>query len=155
MTFIDTNILLYAISPAANEHTKSEKDREILRRDDLSLSVQVLQEFYVQATRKSRIHPLSHVDATNLITLWLRFNVVELSVPLMQAALRIKSRYEITYWDAAILAAATYSGCKELISEDLTLDRLTTKSNSSIHSLNLLRQLRDAPVWERIREVCP
>ena len=117
MTFVDTNILLYAVCPGGHDRTKAEKAREILRRDDLALSVQVLQEFYVQATRPTRAQPLSHADAAALITLWLRFTVIELSVPLMQAALRLKDRYQTSYWDAAILAAA--AGCTELLSEDL------------------------------------
>ena len=60
MIFLDTNILLYAISSAPAERVKAEKAREILRRSDLVFSVQVLQEFYVQATRPSRTQPLSH-----------------------------------------------------------------------------------------------
>lgn len=119
MTFIDTNILLYAICPGSHERAKAEKAREILRRDDIALSVQVLQEFYVQATRPTRAQPLSHAEATALINLWLRFTVVELSVPLMQAALRLKDCYQTSYWDAAILAAAATAGCTELLSEDL------------------------------------
>jgi len=119
MTFIDTNILLYAVCPGSHERAKADKARAILRRDDLALSVQVLQEFYVQATRPSRTQPLSHADAVSLVTLWLRFHVVELSVPLMQTALRIKDRYQTSYWDAAILAAADTAGCTELLSEDL------------------------------------
>ncbi len=119
MTFIDTNIFLYAVCPGSHERAKAERAREILRRDDLTLSVQVLQEFYVQATRPTRAQPLSHAEATALINLWLRFTVVELSVPLMQVALRLKDRYQTSYWDAAILAAATTAGCTELLSEDL------------------------------------
>ena len=119
MTFIDTNILLYAVCPGSHERAKAEKARDILRRDHLALSVQVLQEFYVQATRPTRTQPLSHTDAAALITLWLRFHVVELSVRLMQTALRLKDRYQTSYWDAAILAAADTAGCTELLSEDL------------------------------------
>ena len=119
MTFVDTNILLYAICPGVQDQAKAQTARQILRRDDLALSVQVLQEFYVQATRPTRTQPLAHADATALIELWLRFQVVELSVPLLQAALRLKDRYQTSYWDAAILAAATTAGCEELLSEDL------------------------------------
>jgi len=119
MTFIDTNILVYAICPCSDERAKAEKARDILRRDDLALSVQVLQEFYVQATRPTRAQPLSHAEATALMNLWLRFSVVELSVSLMQEALRLKDRYQTSYWDAAILAAAGAAGCTELLSEDL------------------------------------
>ena len=119
MTFIDTNILLYAVCPGTHDRPKAEKARDILRRDNLALSVQVLQEFYVQATRPTRAQSLSHADAAALISLWLRFHIVELSVPLMQSALRLKDRYQTSYWDAAILAAASTAGCKELLSEDL------------------------------------
>ncbi len=119
MPFVDTNVLLYAVCPGVNERTKAEQARAILRRDDLTLSVQVLQEFYVQATRSTRVHPLLHHEATTLIELWLRFQIVELSVPLMLAALRVKERYQTSYWDAAILAAAATAGCTELLSEDL------------------------------------
>lgn len=119
MTFVDTNILLYAVCPSSDDRAKAEKAREILRRDDLTLSVQVLQEFYVQTTRSTRSQPLSHADATALIHLWLRFTVVELSVTVMQFALRLKERYKTSYWDAAILAAAVTGGCTELLSEDL------------------------------------
>ena len=119
MTFIDTNILLYAISPGPDDRVKAEKARDILRRDDLAISVQVLQEFYVQATRATRSQPLSHQEANALIELWLRFPVAPLSVALMRAALRLKERYQTSYWDAAILAAAASLNCDELLSEDL------------------------------------
>jgi predicted nucleic acid-binding protein len=132
MTFLDTHILLYAISPGAAERAKADKAREILRRDDLSLSVQVLQEFYVQATRPTRSQPLSHDEATALINVWLRFHVVELSVPLMQDALRLKHRYQTSYRDAAILAAAAQAGCTELLSEDLN----PGQTYDSVHVLN-------------------
>jgi len=119
MPFVDTNILLYAICPGERDRSKAQQAREILRRDDLILSVQVLQEFYVQATRPTRIQPLSHDEASALIGLWLRFPVVEMSVALMQSALRFKERHKTSYWDAAILAAAASAGCAELYSEDL------------------------------------
>ncbi len=119
MTFVDTNILLYAISPTPSEREKADIARTILRRDDLVLSVQVLQEFYVQATRATRTQPLAHREACDLIELWLRFRVVETAVPVLLAALRIKERYHTSYRDAAILAAAASAGCTGLLSEDL------------------------------------
>jgi predicted nucleic acid-binding protein len=81
--------------------------------------VQVLQEFYVQASRPNRAHPLSHAEAVGLIELWLRFPVVEMSVSIMRAALHLKHRFQISYWDAATIAAAAQAGCTELLSEDL------------------------------------
>ena len=119
MTFVDTNVLLYAVCPGEHERAKAEAAREILRRDDLALSVQVLQEFYVQATRPTRTQPLTHSDALALTRIWLRFAVVDVSVSVMNAAFRLKERHQISYWDAAILAAASGLGCTELLSEDL------------------------------------
>ena len=54
MTFVDTNILLYAISTQPEEAVKTQKAKTILSDPNLTLSVQVLQEFYVQATRPTR-----------------------------------------------------------------------------------------------------
>ena len=119
MTFVDTNILLYAVSAAPQEADKTAKAREILRQPDLALSIQVLQEFYVQATRPTRPGHLSHQEAAGLIQLWLRFTVVDLTVAVMQSALRLKERCQTSYWDAAILAAAHSAGCDQLLSEDL------------------------------------
>ncbi len=119
MTFVDTNILLYAISPLPAEREKALIARKILQRNELVLSVQVLQEFYVQATRPSRSLPYSHEDATSLIRHWLRFHIIPLTVQTVQDALDIKNRYQTSYWDAAILAAAASAGCTELLSEDL------------------------------------
>jgi predicted nucleic acid-binding protein len=52
--FIDTNVLLYAISRDPAEQDKAKHANDILAERDLALSVQVLQEFYVRATRASR-----------------------------------------------------------------------------------------------------
>ena len=119
MTFVDTNILLYAISTQAEEAEKNRKAKAILSDPDLTLSVQVLQEFYVQATRPTRTDPLTHQEATALIQYWLRHRIVPLTVQILQDALAIKSRYQTSYWDAAILAAAASAGCAQLFSEDL------------------------------------
>jgi predicted nucleic acid-binding protein len=65
--FIDTNVLLYAISNDQTEIGKAKRANEILESRDLALSVQVLQEFYVQATRESRPDPLTHEQAVGLV----------------------------------------------------------------------------------------
>lgn len=119
MTFLDTNILLYAISKAPAEAEKCQEARLILREPSLTLSVQVLQEFYVQSTRVTRTDPITHQEACALIQLWLRHRIVPLTVQIMQDALEIKNRSRISYWDAAILAAAASAGCSRVLSEDL------------------------------------
>jgi predicted nucleic acid-binding protein len=117
--FVDTNVLLYAVSTAAAEREKNARAREILEARDLALSVQVLQEFYVQATRPSKSGRLTHEQTALLIDSWLRFRVQELSVALLQNALATRLRWDISCWDAAIVEAARAAGCRTLLSEDL------------------------------------
>jgi predicted nucleic acid-binding protein len=119
MRFVDTNVLLYAVSTAPDEQAKTARALAILDEDDLALSVQVLQEFYVQATRRNQSTPLSHDLAVALIDSWLRFRVQELSVGILQNALATRARWQISYWDAAIVEAARAAGCSTLLSEDL------------------------------------
>jgi predicted nucleic acid-binding protein len=119
MRFVDTNILLYSISTLLKEAPKAAIAREILRSRDLVLSVQVLQEFYVQATRPSRPDPLSHDEAIAFIETWKRFPIVDVTLGLFDEAVKVKSRYQLSYWDAAIIAAARQAGCTEVLSEDM------------------------------------
>lgn len=120
MRFVDTNVLLYSVSKAENERAKAAIAREILQSRDLALSVQVLQEFYVQATRASRPDPLRHDQAVRLVESFCRYPVQELTLPVVQAAFVTRARWEISYWDAAILEAARSSGCDVVLSEDLS-----------------------------------
>jgi predicted nucleic acid-binding protein len=117
--FVDTNILLYAISRDPAEQDKAERANEILVRRDVAVSVQVLQEFYVQATRRGRADPLTHEQAAGLVQSFLRFPVQELTTPVMLAALVTRERFRISYWDAAILEAGRALGCEVVLSEDL------------------------------------
>ncbi|MGZ9117212.1 MAG: PIN domain-containing protein, partial [Methylocystis sp.] len=70
--FLDTNILLYSISRDPSEAEKRERSIALLDQDDWSLSTQVLQEFYVQATRASRPDALPHDIAAGLVRAWQR-----------------------------------------------------------------------------------
>ena len=123
MRFVDTNVLLYAVSTAPAEAAKAARARHILEADDLALSVQVLQEFYVQATRAGRSDRLSHEQAALLVEAWLRFPVQESTVALLRGALEIKRRHRLSYWDAAIVEAARLLVCDTLLSEDLAHGR--------------------------------
>jgi predicted nucleic acid-binding protein len=119
MRFVDTNILLYAASTAAKEERKARIALDLLDEDDLALSVQVLQEFYVRATRADRAGRLTHQQATLLIEAFLRFPVQETTVTVVKASLDAKERFRISYWDAAIIEAARALGCGTVLSEDL------------------------------------
>jgi predicted nucleic acid-binding protein len=121
--FLDTNILLYAISPDPREAEKRVRADALLALDDAALSVQVLQEFYVQATRASRAGRLSHDLAAGLIQAWTRFRVQEMTLPILSGALEIKAAHGFSYWDSAIIAAARAMGCRRLYSEDMSHGR--------------------------------
>ncbi len=119
MRFVDTNVLLYAVSRDPAERAKADRATEILDAYDLALSAQVLQEFYLQATRASRAHPLDHERAISLIEAFLRFAVKDVTSDLVLAATETKQRFRISYWAASILEAARSLGCEIVLSEDL------------------------------------
>jgi predicted nucleic acid-binding protein len=123
LRFLDTNILLYSVSRDPAEAAKRDRAIGLIDADDNALSVQVLQEFYVQATRTTRAEALAHEIATGLIRTWLRFKVQEITVPIMARALDIKAAHRLSYWDAVIVAAANALGCRELYSEDMAHGR--------------------------------
>ncbi len=117
--FVDTNLLLYAVSDDPAEQEKAELANKILEDGDLGLSVQVLQEFYVQATRETRQSPLTHEQAVGLVVSFTRFPVQELTMPIVLAAAELRRRYHLSYWDAEILEAARTLRCDVVLSEDL------------------------------------
>ena len=120
MRFVDTNVLLYAVSTVPTEQEKARIALEILEQHDLAVSVQVLQEFYVQATRPSKADRITHEQAAALVEAYLRFPVQETTVGLMQAALEARERFRLSYWDAAVIEAARALSCDTVLSEDLS-----------------------------------
>jgi predicted nucleic acid-binding protein len=117
--FIDTNVLLYAISHDPAEQDKAKRANDILADRDLALSIQVLQEFYVQATRASRPDPITHQQAVRLIESFRRFPVQDVTSAILMAALATRQRFQLSYWDSAIIEASRAMGCAEVLSEDL------------------------------------
>jgi predicted nucleic acid-binding protein len=114
--FLDTNILLYAASSAKSEQDKRTKARELLAMDGGGLSVQVQAEFYVNATGKFK---LPHDKVVGILESLDSYPVLALTEAVFWAALQIKGRYQLSYWDSAIIAAALELGCHTVYSEDL------------------------------------
>ena len=123
MRFVDTNVLIYAVSTAGEDGAKHRRALELLSEPDLSLSVQVLQEFHVQATRVSRAGALTHTEAVTFAKALQRYPVQEISLEVMHSAFGIRERFGLSYWDSAILAAARELGCDTVFSEDLSADQ--------------------------------
>ncbi len=121
--FLDTNILLYSISSDPAEAGKRARAIALLDRDDGAVSVQVFQEFYVQATRPTRPDAVPHELAVALIGTWKRFTIQEITLNILAAAFEIRAAHCFSYWDSAIIAAARALGCRELYSEDMSHGR--------------------------------
>jgi predicted nucleic acid-binding protein len=117
--FVDTNILLYATSTNQGEAGKREAARQVLSANPICFSVQVAQEFFVNATRKLT-PPLSRTDALAFLNQISPATVAPLDYELFEEATRLSERFQISYWDAAIVAAAKRLHCTTLYSEDLS-----------------------------------
>jgi predicted nucleic acid-binding protein len=116
--FLDTNILVYAISSAESDVAKRTKALELVQHCNFGLSAQVLQEFYVTVTRKIR-KPLPPDLAVALMNEYRLFPMVPTDYPLIVAAAELSIRYGISYWDGAIIAAAEVLEAPTLYTEDL------------------------------------
>ena len=76
-------------------------------------------EFFVNATSPRRPFRLAAADAAALVETWFTFPTLELTPALFRDALDFHQRFQLSYWDAAILAAAKRMGCRTVFSEDL------------------------------------
>jgi len=120
MRFVDTNVLLYAISTDPDEQAKRAIAIGILDGADIGFSVQVFQEFYHQATRRSRLGALPHDMAIEVVIGLLRHPTQEMTRAIMLDAFAIRQATGFSYWDSAILAAARALGCDTVLTEDLS-----------------------------------
>ena len=120
MRLVDTNILLYAVSNQEDGAGKRARAETTLMEPDLALSVQVLQEFYHQATRPHGPAGLTHEQAIEFLRPLGTLPTQEITVELFSRATEIRARFGVSYWDAAILAAAKLMGCEAVYSEDLS-----------------------------------
>jgi predicted nucleic acid-binding protein len=115
--FLDTNVLVHFFDESEPE--KAAIAREILRSvRPLTLSTQVLQEFYVVATRRLE-PPFTADEALSVIEHLGELDVVRPDVRTVTAAARLASAAMISFWDALIVRAAAEAGCERVLSEDL------------------------------------
>ncbi|MBO0768517.1 MAG: PIN domain-containing protein [Solirubrobacterales bacterium] len=117
--FVDTNVLLYRVLADPAEAAKRQRAMEVFRTQNCWLSVQVLQEFYFQATHPRRVVRASHEAACGFVREFLWRRVQPMTIPIFLAATETKQRFQISYWDAAIIEAARALGCATVYSEDL------------------------------------
>ncbi|WP_297725025.1 PIN domain-containing protein [Limnohabitans sp. Rim8] len=111
-SFIDTNVLIYWVDDSARADVV-----EQLLSQQAVISVQVLNEF-ANVLRRKRAMALPDVEAL-CATLIDTCDVLDLSVRTHQTALTLMARYNLSVYDANIVAAAALSGCAVLYSEDM------------------------------------
>jgi predicted nucleic acid-binding protein len=121
--FIDTNILLYAASDGRLEPEKTRLARQLLRHRRWAVSMQVVQEFHVNATRKVALG-ISSRHAAEVIDGLLERVVVDTTRELLVRAVVLQNRFMLHYYDAAICQAAIAAGYRLLFSEDMTSEEV-------------------------------
>ena len=118
-TFVDTSILTYAHDLDAKEKYLAAKEvlDELWANRTGVISAQVLQEFYVNVTRKLA-KPLSKKAARTIVNTYVIW-CVDITPAEIAAAFRIEDEARIGFWDALVCAAAINSGAERILSEDL------------------------------------
>jgi predicted nucleic acid-binding protein len=119
-SFVDTNVLIYAEDRDAKGKHAVARALVLSLWDDQSgvLSVQVLQEFYVNVTRKLK-KPLGGAKALEIVREYLTWTVVENTGKLLVDAVKLQQKAQLSFWDAMIVQAAIDAGCERLYSEDM------------------------------------
>jgi predicted nucleic acid-binding protein len=118
--FVDTNVLVYA-----RDRSEAEKHRRAMEwlialweHEAGRVSWQVLQEYYVTATRKLD-PPRKAADAREDVASLATWRPIEVALPALDAAWSVEDRFGLSWWDALIVAAAQLGECTHLLTEDL------------------------------------
>lgn len=117
--FLDTNVLLYSISQIPEEATKQRIADTLATTVTFGTSAQVCQEFYVVATGRMKQF-ISPATVTEFVRKLMRRPFVPTDAELIQEAIAVRVRFQVSYWGAAIIAAAQRLGAKTIYSEDLS-----------------------------------
>ena len=117
--FVDTNVLYYANTDSADlRHGQARQCVESLWNEPgrAAVSVQVLQELHVNLIRKGG---LTVADAARRVSPYLAWTVIDNDRPLLLASFDVQARWQLSYWDSLIIAAAQRAGAAQLWTEDL------------------------------------
>lgn len=117
--FFDTDVLVYAAVGAGKDEPKRKRAMDLVESIDFGTSAQVLQEFFVTVVKKAP-RPISAAQALEWIEQWTAFPCQPIDHQLVRIAIEQSERFAVSYWDAAILAAAEALGTDTVYSEDLS-----------------------------------
>ena len=117
-TFLDTNVLVYSVD--SRDRAKQQTALRLLADSSemYVVSGQVLAEFYVTATR-GLPRPLTHDAAAARVDELSELPVVPIDDTIVRAAISLTETARISYWDAAIIAAASVAGCRRVLTGDM------------------------------------
>jgi predicted nucleic acid-binding protein len=119
-TFVDSNVLIYAhdADAGSKQQRAAEQLTELWKAGAGLLSTQVLQEFYVNVTRKIG-SPLAASAAREVVRDYAAWVDSPITAATIARASEIGEIWQISFWDAMILAAAEQSGAERVLTEDL------------------------------------
>ena len=117
-SFLDSTVLLY--SDSGDARAKQRRALELLAEQRLArtgvVSLQVLQEYFVAATRKLGVEART---ARRKVELFANYHVVVLDVDDVLGAIDLHRLHQVSFWDGLIIRAAKEGGCSIVYSEDL------------------------------------
>lgn len=122
LVFVDSNVLIYAVDEAnPKKHQAARLWRsELWKSRRGRVSFQVLQEFYANVVRKwPPAREQVQAEIRNLLT----WRPVAVDGELLEQAWKIQERYQLSFWDSLIVAAAKAASCQYLLTEDLQADQ--------------------------------
>lgn len=122
--FVDTNILIYAhdVDSGRKYELASFLVRQLWESRKGILSTQVLQEFYVNVTRKIR-RPIPRSLAREIVSRYSVWRVQAIRTEEIIAASELEEKHRLSFWDALIVAAASSAGAARIVTEDLVSGR--------------------------------
>jgi predicted nucleic acid-binding protein len=125
LEFIDTNVLLYAYDAGAGSRHEAAQSLiyELAASGRAALSVQVLQEFYVNATRKMAV-PVSPAGARERLEILSTWVIHCPTGGDVIAAAELSAKHQLSLWDAMIVRSAARLGCSKLWTEDLNVGQV-------------------------------
>jgi predicted nucleic acid-binding protein len=116
--FLDTNIFVYSVDTA--DQGKQKRALEVLATiTDAAVSTQVMNEFFVVATRKLAT-PLDTDAAAAIVARMEELTCVAVDAELVRSAIQVGQLWQLSHWDALVVAAARRTGCERLLTEDLS-----------------------------------
>jgi len=118
--FVDTNILIYAHDKdaGAKHRMAAVVVEELWNNRNGVISSQVIEEFYVNVTRKIS-RPLPRSEVRGIISNYFAWHMEPINPETILSASELEERYLLSFWDALIIATASQAGAETLLSEDL------------------------------------